>query len=52
MELDADLRRARDLIPDHLQIRSTEECQADPVNIIMSRFSVSSDFDTLVPFFD
>ncbi|KAJ5117270.1 hypothetical protein N7526_011379 [Penicillium atrosanguineum] len=40
MELDADLRRARDLIPDHLQIRSMEECQVDPVSLIMSRFSV------------
>ncbi|KAJ5675099.1 uncharacterized protein N7477_005033 [Penicillium maclennaniae] len=40
MELDAELRRARDLIPDHLQIRSMEECQVDPVSLIMSRFSV------------
>jgi hypothetical protein len=52
MEHDADLRRARDLIPDHLQIRSTEECQADPASLIMSRFSVSSDSDTLISFFD
>lgn len=41
MELDADLRRARDLIPNHLQIRPMEDCQSDPVNLIMSRFSVS-----------
>lgn len=41
MELDADLRRAKELIPDHLQIRPIEDCQLDPVNLIMSRFSVS-----------
>jgi hypothetical protein len=41
MEIDADLRQARDLIPDHLQIRPMEECQADPVSLIMSRFGVS-----------
>lgn len=52
MELDAELRRARDLIPDHLQIRSMDECQVDPVSLIMSRFSVSSDFSCLVRFLD
>jgi hypothetical protein len=41
MEIDADLRRGRDLIPDHLQIRPLDECQLDPINLIMSRFSVS-----------
>jgi hypothetical protein len=41
MELDADLRRARELIPDHLHIRPFEECALDPVNLITSRFSVS-----------
>lgn len=41
MEIDAELRQARDLIPDHLQIRPMEECQLDPVNLIMSRFAVS-----------
>lgn len=41
MEQDADLRRARDLIPEHLCIRPLEECQLDPANLIMSRFSVS-----------
>ncbi|KAJ5698605.1 hypothetical protein N7462_000610 [Penicillium macrosclerotiorum] len=40
MEIDADLRRARDLIPDHLRIRPIEDCHLDPVNLIMSRFSV------------
>ncbi|KAJ5762993.1 hypothetical protein N7533_001674 [Penicillium manginii] len=39
MELDADLRRARELIPDHLHIRPFEECALDPVNLITSRFS-------------
>ncbi|KGO78290.1 Transcription factor, fungi [Penicillium italicum] len=40
MEIDAELRQARDLIPDHLRIRPLEECQLDPVNLIMSRFFV------------
>ncbi|KAG0154531.1 hypothetical protein PDIDSM_99 [Penicillium digitatum] len=40
MEIDAELRQARELIPDHLCIRPMEECQLDPVNLIMSRFSV------------
>lgn len=41
MEIDAELRQARDLIPEHLHIRPMEECQLDPINIIMSRFDVS-----------
>lgn len=40
MEIDAELRRARDLIPEHLVVRPLEECQADPTNVIMARFSV------------
>ncbi|EPS31528.1 hypothetical protein PDE_06483 [Penicillium oxalicum 114-2] len=40
MDIDADLRRARDLIPDHLSIRPMQECQHDPVNLIISRYSV------------
>ncbi|KAJ5475276.1 hypothetical protein N7539_008342, partial [Penicillium diatomitis] len=40
MEIDADLRRARDMIPDHLQIRPMQECQHDPLNLIISRYSV------------
>lgn len=44
MEIDADLRRGRDLIPDHLHIRPVDECQLDPINLIMSRFSVSQSF--------
>ncbi|KAJ5254149.1 hypothetical protein N7524_011329 [Penicillium chrysogenum] len=45
MELDAELRQARDLIPEHLHIRPMEECQLDPINIIMSRFSVMAVYD-------
>ncbi|KAJ5936235.1 hypothetical protein N7454_005533 [Penicillium verhagenii] len=41
MELDADLRHARDLIPDHLRIRPIEDCQLDPVQLIMSRYSMN-----------
>ncbi|KAJ6103396.1 hypothetical protein N7486_005823 [Penicillium sp. IBT 16267x] len=41
MELDADLRQARDLIPDHLRLRPLEDCQLDPVQLIMSRYSVN-----------
>lgn len=40
MEIDAVLRHARDVIPDHLHIRPIEDCQFDPVNLILSRFSV------------
>lgn len=42
MEIDNELRRARDMIPEHLQIRPIEECQLDPAALIMSRFSVGS----------
>ncbi|KAF7157059.1 hypothetical protein CNMCM5623_001047 [Aspergillus felis] len=42
MELDAELRRARDLIPEHLVVRPFEECQLDPSNLIMSRFGIMS----------
>ncbi|KAJ5114478.1 hypothetical protein NUU61_000237 [Penicillium alfredii] len=41
MEIDAELRRSRDMVPDHLQIRPIEECQLDPSNLIMSRFAVN-----------
>lgn len=41
MEIDAELRQAKDLIPNHLKIRPMEQCQLDPVNLIMSRFAVS-----------
>ncbi|KAJ5290998.1 hypothetical protein N7478_000249 [Penicillium angulare] len=39
MELDAELRQARESIPDHLRVRPMEECQLDPVQLIMSRHS-------------
>jgi hypothetical protein len=41
MEVDAELRQARDLIPPHLKVRPMEECQLDPCSLIMSRFAVS-----------
>ncbi|KAI9934646.1 hypothetical protein AWENTII_005837 [Aspergillus wentii] len=42
MEIDTELRRARDLIPEHLIVRPIEECQLDPSNLIISRFAVMS----------
>ncbi|OJJ88757.1 Zn(II)2Cys6 transcription factor [Aspergillus glaucus CBS 516.65] len=42
MEFDAELRRARDMIPEHLIVRPMEECQHDQCPLIMSRFSVMS----------
>ncbi|PLN82726.1 putative C6 transcription factor [Aspergillus taichungensis] len=42
MEIDAELRRARDMIPEHLMLRPIEESQLDPANVIMSRYSVIS----------
>ena len=42
MEIDADLRHARDLIPEHLQIRPIEDCQLEPVDLILHRFGVSN----------
>ncbi|EAW15208.1 putative C6 transcription factor [Aspergillus clavatus NRRL 1] len=42
MELDAELRQARDMIPEHLIIRPMEECQLDPSNLIISRFAIMS----------
>jgi hypothetical protein len=42
MDIDAELRRARDLVPEHLQVRPIEECQLDPAELILSRFHVSS----------
>lgn len=40
MEIDTELRHARDLIPEYLVVRPLEECQADPIDIILSRFAV------------
>ncbi|KAL1965826.1 hypothetical protein VTN77DRAFT_5147 [Rasamsonia byssochlamydoides] len=42
MDIDAELRRARDLIPEHLAVRPIEECQLDPAELIMSRFHIQS----------
>ncbi|KAL4798292.1 hypothetical protein BDV19DRAFT_377164 [Aspergillus venezuelensis] len=42
MEMDAELRRARDMIPDHLLVRPIEESPLDPLVLILSRFSVMS----------
>lgn len=42
MEIDTELRRARDLIPDHLKVRPINECQHDPADLIVSRFNVIS----------
>ncbi|KKK13395.1 hypothetical protein AOCH_001635 [Aspergillus ochraceoroseus] len=42
MEMDSELRRARDVIPEHLLVRPIEECPLDPLVLIMSRFSVMS----------
>ncbi|OOF96380.1 hypothetical protein ASPCADRAFT_206573 [Aspergillus carbonarius ITEM 5010] len=42
MELDAELRRARDLIPEHLLVRPIEDCPLESPNLILSRFAVAS----------
>lgn len=42
MEIDADLHRALDLIPEHLHIRPMEECQLETASLILSRFAVNS----------
>ncbi|KAL4925468.1 Zn(II)2Cys6 transcription factor [Aspergillus undulatus] len=42
MEMDSELRRARDMIPDHLLVRPIEDSPLDPLVLIMSRFSVMS----------
>ncbi|EAA63774.1 hypothetical protein AN1518.2 [Aspergillus nidulans FGSC A4] len=39
IEMDSELRRARDMIPDHLLVRPFEESSLDPLGLIMSRFS-------------
>ena len=50
MEIDAELRRARDMVPEHLMIRPMEESQLDPPNVIMSRYSVGL-FDPRLRFY-
>ncbi|KAJ9381434.1 transcriptional regulator family: Fungal Specific TF [Paecilomyces variotii] len=44
MEIDSELRRARDMIPEHLQVRPMEECQLDPASLIVSRFNIMSTY--------
>ncbi|GMG08737.1 unnamed protein product [Aspergillus oryzae] len=41
MEIDAELRRARDLIPEHLVVRPVEESQLEPPKIVMARCAVA-----------
>ncbi|THC98523.1 hypothetical protein EYZ11_002031 [Aspergillus tanneri] len=42
MEIDAELRRARDLVPEHLVVRPVEESHLDPLSVVMSRYTVMS----------
>ena len=41
MEVDSELRRAREMVPDHLRIRPIQECVRDTAAMIISRFHVS-----------
>jgi Fungal specific transcription factor domain len=41
VELDGDLRRAQELIPEHLQLRPIEKCQLDSIPLILSRVNVT-----------
>lgn len=40
MEIDAELRRAKDMVPEYLQVRPIENSLQDPQTVIMARFSV------------
>ncbi|KAB8238505.1 uncharacterized protein BDW43DRAFT_118145 [Aspergillus alliaceus] len=42
MEIDAELRRARDLVPEHLLVRPVEEVQMESPKLIMSRYATMS----------
>ncbi|GKZ25640.1 hypothetical protein AbraCBS73388_001284 [Aspergillus brasiliensis] len=42
MEVDAQLRRARDLIPEHLLVRPIEDSPRESPTLILSRFTVAS----------
>ncbi|KAE8148427.1 hypothetical protein BDV25DRAFT_131245 [Aspergillus avenaceus] len=42
MEIDAELRRARDLIPEHLLVRPVEDAQLEPPKLVTSRFAIMS----------
>lgn len=51
LEIDAELRRARDMVPEHLMVRPMEECPQDQSSLIMSRFSVSLAFAPILAFY-
>ncbi|GAA89263.1 C6 transcription factor [Aspergillus luchuensis IFO 4308] len=42
MEVDAQLRRARDLIPEHLLVRPIEDSPRESPTLILSRFTIAS----------
>lgn len=42
LEIDSELRQARDLIPEHLRVRPIEECPLDSTDLILSRYHVDS----------
>jgi hypothetical protein len=42
MDIDNDLQRARDLIPERLCVRPTEDSHSDPISTILSRFHIIS----------
>jgi Fungal specific transcription factor domain len=41
LDIDSELRQARDLIPEHLKVRPFDECPLDPTDLILSRYYVS-----------
>lgn len=51
MEMDSELRRARDMVPEHLLVRPIEESPLDSLVLILSRFSVSSFASAFLPSF-
>lgn len=42
MEIDSELRRASDIIPERLRVRQMSDCENDPACLITCRFGVSS----------
>jgi hypothetical protein len=40
MEIDSELRQARDLVPEHMQILPLEECQSEPPDLTLNRYAV------------
>lgn len=49
LEIDAELRRARDLIPEHLRVRPFEQCVIESADAILMRYYVSN--HPIHPFF-